>query len=81
MPTEKKKNQVKELEDLFRDNKFFISTEYKNISANQMTNLRKVLNSSGSSFRVIKNNLAFCSNKFKDILLWFYPISTYCVEF
>ena len=59
MPTEKKKNQVKELEDLFRDNKFFISTEYKNISANQMTNLRKVLNSSGSSFRIVKNNLAF----------------------
>ena len=59
MPTEKKKNQVKELENLFRDNKFFISTEYKNISANQMTSLRKVLNSSGSSFRIIKNNLAF----------------------
>ena len=59
MATEKKKNQVKELENLFRDNKFFISTEYKNISANQMTNLRKVLNSSGSSFRIVKNNLAF----------------------
>ena len=58
MPNEKKKNQVKELEDLFRNNEFFISTQYKEISANQMTSLRKVLNSSGSSFRIVKNSLA-----------------------
>ena len=59
MPNEKKINQVKELENIFKENTFFISTEFKNISANQMTSLRKVLNSSGSSFRIVKNNLAF----------------------
>ena len=70
MANEKKINQVKELENIFKENDFFISTEFKNISANQMTSLRKVLSSSGSSFRIVKNNLAFLAaeNSGKTIL-------------
>ena len=58
MLREKKTRIVEELADTLSRSAIIISTSYQGLTAKQMTDLRRVLVSSGVEYRVIKNTLA-----------------------
>ena len=58
MPTERKEQQVAELEEKFKSSLSLVLTEYRGLSANDMVELRKELREQGLDFKVVKNRLA-----------------------
>ena len=58
MLREEKTRIVEELADTLSHSAIIISTSYQGLTAKQMTDLRRVLVSSGVEYRVIKNTLA-----------------------
>ena len=59
MPSSKNIEQLEELKGIFESSDYLVSTQYKDVSANDMVMLRKSLNSSGAKYRIIKNNIAY----------------------
>ena len=53
-----KEDQVKELNSIFKKMTAGVLIDYRGIEANQIVELRKKLNSSSSTMKVIKNSLA-----------------------
>jgi large subunit ribosomal protein L10 len=58
MPTEKKRNQVRELEGTISRSNIIVLSDYKGVTASQMNILRRRLKESNSEIRVVKNTLA-----------------------
>lgn len=58
MPSKKNIEQLEELTGIFKNTDYLISTQYNDVSANDMVGLRKMLNSVGAKYRIIKNNIA-----------------------
>jgi large subunit ribosomal protein L10 len=58
MPTEKKAKVIDNLEQLFSGCSIGIMTDYRGLSALEMTALRRRLRESGIEYRVVKNTLA-----------------------
>ena len=58
MPTEKKAKVIDNLEQLFSRCSIGILTDYRGLSATEMTELRRRLRESGVEYRVVKNTLA-----------------------
>ena len=48
MPSNKNIEQLEELKGIFENSDYLVSTQYKDISANDMVMLRKSLNSAGA---------------------------------
>ena len=59
MPSSKNIEQLEELKGIFENTEYLVSTQYKDVSANDMVMLRKSLNSAGAKYRIIKNNITF----------------------
>ena len=59
MPSSKNIEQLEELKGIFENTEYLVSTQYKDVSANDMVMLRKSLNSAGAKYRIIKNNIAY----------------------
>lgn len=57
MPTEKKIEQVKELEDKLRRCKVAIGAEFRGITVHQMDEVRRILRAKGIEMEVVKNTL------------------------
>ena len=49
---------IKELREIFQESKDFIFTNYRGLSVEQITALRKQLRAKGTHFKVVKNNFA-----------------------
>ena len=58
MPSEKNIKQLDELAEMFQGTSYLVSTQFKDISANEMVALRKALNSAGARYKIVKNNIA-----------------------
>ena len=58
MPTEKKVQIVERLQDIFSRSTIFIVTDYRGLSATEMTRLRHQLSAQGVGYQVVKNTLA-----------------------
>ncbi|SVD23296.1 uncharacterized protein METZ01_LOCUS376150 [marine metagenome] len=58
MPSEKNIKQLDELAEMFQETSYLVSTQFKDISANEMVALRKALNSAGAQYKIVKNNIA-----------------------
>lgn len=57
MPTPRKKEQVRELQDLFRNSEVLIFTDYRGLKVSEITNLRRQLREKGVEYHVTKNTL------------------------
>src|SRR5436190_22028069 len=57
MPTARKKEAVKELQDLFQNSQVLIFTDYRGLSVADITNLRRQLRDKGVEYHVTKNSL------------------------
>lgn len=57
MPTAKKKEAVKDLQDLFTKSQVLIFTDYRGMSVAEITNLRRQLRDKGVEYHVSKNTL------------------------
>jgi len=57
MPTARKKEAVKELQDLFTKSQVLIFTDYRGLSVSEITNLRRQLREKGVEYHVSKNTL------------------------
>src|SRR6476619_7159308 len=57
MPTARKKEAVKELQDLFTKSQVLIFTDYRGLSVADITNLRRQLREKGVEYHVTKNTL------------------------
>ena len=58
MPTEKKVQQVEELKQRISACTIAVATDYRGLSVNNMTELRRRLREKGIEYKVVKNNLA-----------------------
>jgi large subunit ribosomal protein L10 len=58
MPTERKRTQVSELQEVFSGSSMIIATNYQGINVAQMAQLRRRLREAGIDFMVVKNTLA-----------------------
>ncbi len=58
MPSSKNIEQLEELKGIFENTDYLVSTQHKDVSANDMVMLRKALNSAGAKYRIVKNNIA-----------------------
>lgn len=63
MPTEKKRQEVAELADRFQRSTIVISTDFRGLPVNEMTELRKRLSEQSIEYRVVKNRLAALAAK------------------
>lgn len=57
MPTPRKKEQVRELQDLFKNSEVLIFTDYRGLKVSEITNLRRQLREKGVEYHVTKNTL------------------------
>ena len=57
MPTARKKETVKELQDLFTKSQVLVFTDYRGMSVAEITNLRRQLREKGVEYHVAKNTL------------------------
>src|SRR5947209_14841244 len=57
MPTAKKKETVKELQQLFQNSQVLIFTDYRGLTVADITNLRRQLREKGVEYHVTKNTL------------------------
>src|SRR5438876_8367852 len=57
MPTTKKKETVKEIEQLFSNSEVLIFTDYRGLTVADITNLRRQLREKGVEYHVTKNTL------------------------
>jgi large subunit ribosomal protein L10 len=57
MPTTRKKETVKELQELFSGSQVLIFTDYRGLSVSDITNLRRQLRDKGVEYHVTKNTL------------------------
>jgi large subunit ribosomal protein L10 len=57
MPTPRKKEQVRELQDLFKNSQVMIFTDYRGLKVSEITNLRRQLRDKGVEYHVTKNTL------------------------
>src|SRR5947209_8249294 len=57
MPTAKKKETVKELQQLFQNSQVLIFTDYRGLTVADITNLRRLLREKGVEYHVTKNTL------------------------
>jgi len=58
MPTEKKSKTIENLEGVFSKATIGVVTDYRGITANEMTKLRRQLRGAGIELHVVKNTLA-----------------------
>ncbi|HST04834.1 MAG TPA: 50S ribosomal protein L10 [Chloroflexia bacterium] len=58
MATKRKKDKVKELNQLFADSQVLIFTDYRGLKVSDITSLRRQLRDKGVEFHVTKNTLA-----------------------
>jgi large subunit ribosomal protein L10 len=58
MPTEKKEQIVKEIEDTMRRSTIIVLSDYRGLGATRLTGLRRRLRASDSEIKVVKNTLA-----------------------
>jgi large subunit ribosomal protein L10 len=58
MPTEKKKETVKQIEDLLSDSTITIVTDYRGMPVVDLARLRQQLKEAGIEYHVVKNTLA-----------------------
>ena len=59
MPTEKKIKQIELIKGKLSECTIAISTDYRGLSVNDMTNLRRTLRDNGVEYRVVKNTLTY----------------------
>jgi large subunit ribosomal protein L10 len=57
MPTPRKKEQVRELQNLFKSSEVLIFTDYRGLKVSEITNLRRQLREKGVEYHVTKNTL------------------------
>src|SRR5438552_5424957 len=57
MPTARKRQMVKEMQQLFSDSQVLIFTDYRGLSVSDITNLRRQLREKGVEYHVTKNTL------------------------
>jgi large subunit ribosomal protein L10 len=57
MPTARKKQMVREMEDLFGKSQVLIFTDYRGLTVSDITNLRRQLREKGVEYHVTKNTL------------------------
>jgi len=57
MPTARKKEQVRELQNLFKESQVLIFTDYRGLKVSEITNLRRQLREKGVEYHVTKNTL------------------------
>ncbi len=58
MPTDKGREQVAEMKEIFMSSSLVITAEYRGIDVSQMTGLRQELKNSGARFKIVKNTFA-----------------------
>ena len=58
MPTDKGRELVAEMKELFMSSSLVIATEYRGIDVGEMTGLRQELKSSGARLKIVKNTFA-----------------------
>jgi len=58
MPTEKKEGNIKRIEDLLRDCRIAIVSDYRGLTVSEMGELRRRLKDSQTEYHVVKNTLA-----------------------
>jgi large subunit ribosomal protein L10 len=58
MPTDKGREQVAEMKEIFMSSSLVIATEYRGIDVGQMTGLRQELRSNGARLKIVKNTFA-----------------------
>ena len=58
MPTDKGRELVAEMKDLFSSSSLVIAAEYRGIDVTQMTGLRRELRSNGARLKIVKNTFA-----------------------
>jgi large subunit ribosomal protein L10 len=58
MPTEKKEQIVKDLEETMKKSSIIVLSDYRGVSAAKLTGLRRRLKASNSELKVVKNTLA-----------------------
>ena len=59
MPTEKKTQQIELIKSKLLECSIAISTDYRGLSVNDMTNLRRSLRDKGVEYKVVKNSLTY----------------------
>ena len=59
MPTEKKIEAVKEIQEWMKDTSIIITTNYSGMAVGQMTALRRVMRESDVRYKVVKNTLTY----------------------
>ncbi len=59
MPTEKKIEAVKEIQEWMKDTSIIITTDYSGLPVGEMTDLRRALREKGVRYKVIKNTLTY----------------------
>ena len=57
MPTARKRQMVKEMQELFSGSQVLIFTDYRGLSVSDITNLRRQLREKGVEYHVTKNTL------------------------
>jgi large subunit ribosomal protein L10 len=60
---ETKEQQIKELHDKFSRAKAAVFADYKGLTVQELTDLRKMLRGAGIEFKVVKNTLAIIASK------------------
>ena len=63
MGSENKEQQIKELHDKFLRAKAAVFADYKGLTVQELTGLRKMLRGAGIEFKVVKNTLAIIASK------------------
>jgi len=58
MPSEKKVKSIKELQGVFSESSIVMLTDYRGLKNAEITNLRRSLEKSNISYRVVKNTMA-----------------------
>ena len=58
MPTDKSKELVAEMKEIFSSSPLVVAAEYRGVDVTQMTGLRQELRSNGARFKVVKNTFA-----------------------
>src|SRR3972149_1157877 len=58
MPTERKQQIVKEIEDTLKKSSIIVLSDYRGLSAARLTTLRRRLRASNSEIKVVKNTLS-----------------------
>ncbi|MDA1279292.1 MAG: 50S ribosomal protein L10 [Chloroflexi bacterium] len=58
MPTDKGRELVAEMRDVFASSSLVIAAEYRGVDVAHMTGLRQVLRSNGARFKIVKNTFA-----------------------